>query len=136
MNCGLSSAVVACLFFACAGTMGAQAQAPAKRAMTFDDLAAMQRVAEPEISPDGRSIVYSVGTTEMEANRVAQNIWVVSTSAGSQPRQLTQDGHDSRPQWSPDGKKVAFLSSRDGATAIYVMPAQGGSAKKLTSLAT
>ena len=136
MNRGLKSIALACIFLACSYALRAQAPAPAKRAMTFDDLAAMQRVAEPEISPDGRSIVYSVGTTEMDANRVARNIWVVSTSPGSQPRQLTQDGRDSRPQWSPDAKKIAFLSSRDGATAIYVMAAQGGSAKKITSLST
>jgi len=136
MNRGLKSIALACIFLACLYALRAQAPTPAKRAMTFDDLAAMQRVAEPEISPDGHSIVYSVGTTEMDANRVARNIWMVSTSAGSQPRQLTQDGHDSRPQWSPDGKKIAFLSSRDGATAIYVMPTQGGSAKKITSLST
>ena len=104
--------------------------------MTFEDLMAMQRVAEPQISPDGRFVAYSVGAADMDANRVARNIWVVSTSPGSQPRQLTQTGHDTRPQWSPDGKKIAFLSSREGTPQIYVMPAQGGNAAKLTSLST
>jgi dipeptidyl aminopeptidase/acylaminoacyl peptidase len=134
MNRRLKLLSAACLSLVCVSAIWAQA--PAKRAMTFDDLAAMQRVSEPQISPDGRSVVYSVGTTEMEPNRIARNIWVVSTSPGSQPRQLTQDGHDTRPQWSPDGKKIAFLSSRDGATQIYLMPAQGGGAKKITSLST
>jgi dipeptidyl aminopeptidase/acylaminoacyl peptidase len=119
---------------ACASAL--RAQAPAKRAMTFDDLMAMQRVSEPQISPDGHAVVYTVGTTEMEANRIARNIWVVSTTPGSQPRQLTQSGHDTRPQWSPDGKKISFLSSRDGTTQVYVMAAQGGGAKKITSLST
>ena len=134
MNRRLELLSAACLSLVCVSAIWAQA--PAKRAMTFDDLAAMQRVSEPQISPDGRSVVYSVGTTEMEPNRIARNIWVVSTSPGSQPRQLTQDGHDTRPQWSPDGKKIAFLSSREGATQIYLMPAQGGGAKKITSLST
>jgi dipeptidyl aminopeptidase/acylaminoacyl peptidase len=134
MNRRLKLLSAACLSLVCVSAIWAQA--PAKRAMTFDDLAAMQRVSEPQISPDGRSVVYSVGTTEMEPNRIARNIWVVSTSPGSQPRQLTQDGHATRPQWSPDGKKIAFLSSREGATQIYLMPAQGGSAKKITSLST
>jgi dipeptidyl aminopeptidase/acylaminoacyl peptidase len=113
-----------------------QAQTPAKHAMTFDDLAAMQRVGEPQISPDGRAVVYTVGTTDMDTNRVAHNIWVVSTAPGSQSRQLTQSGHDTRPQWSPDGKSIAFLSNRDGVAYVYVMSAQGGNAKKITSLST
>jgi dipeptidyl aminopeptidase/acylaminoacyl peptidase len=104
--------------------------------MTFEDLMAMQRIGEPVISPDGRFVAYSVGTTEMEANRIARNIWIVSTTPGSEPRQLTQTGHDTRPQWSPDGKKIAFLSSRDGTPQVYVMAAQGGSAAKVTSLST
>jgi dipeptidyl aminopeptidase/acylaminoacyl peptidase len=110
------------------------AQIPSKHTMTFDDLISMQRVGEPQISPDGRFVAYTVGAAEMEANRIARNIWVVSTTPGSQPRQLTQTGRDTRPQWSPDGKKIAFLSGRDGATQIYVMAAQAGSATKLTSL--
>src|SRR6267378_6484973 len=134
MNRSLRSLSLVCISLSCVSALWAQV--PAKHAMTFDDLMGMQRVSEPQISPDGHAVVYTVGTTEMEANRIARNIWVVSTTPGSQPRQLTQDGHDTRPQWSPDGKKIAFLSSRDGATQVYVMAAQGGSAKKITSLST
>jgi dipeptidyl aminopeptidase/acylaminoacyl peptidase len=114
----------------------AQAQTPAKHAMTFDDLMAVERVGEPQISPDGRAVVYTVGTTDMETNRVAHNIWVISTAPGRQPSKLTDSGHDTRPQWSPDGKSIAFLSSREGPAQVYVMPAKGGSAKKITSLST
>jgi dipeptidyl aminopeptidase/acylaminoacyl peptidase len=115
---------------------GLRAQAPAKHAMKFDDLMAVERVGEPQISPDGRAVVYSVGAADMETNRIAHNIWIVSTAPGSQPRQLTDTGHDTRPQWSPDGKSIAFLSSRDGTAQVYVMPAKGGNAKKITSLST
>ena len=124
------------VFFLIVLASSARAQAPAKHAMTFDDLMAVQRVGEPQISPDGRSVAYTLGTTDMETNRIAHNIWVVSTAPGSQSRQLTQSGHDTRPQWSPNGKSIAFLSSREGATQVYVMPAQGGNAKKITSLST
>ena len=123
-------------FFLVVLVSSARAQTPSKHAMTFDDLAGMQRVGEPQISPDGRAVVYTVGAADMDTNRVAHNIWVVPTAAGSQPRQLTQTGHDTRPQWSPDGKTIAFLSGREGATQIYAMPAQGGNAKKITSLST
>jgi len=112
------------------------AQGPSKHAMTFDDLMAVQRVAEPQISPDGRAVAYTVGTPDLDANRIAHDIWFVATAPGSQPRQLTQSGRDTRPQWSPDGKLIAFLSSREGASQVYVMPAQGGNAKKITSLST
>lgn len=123
-------------FFLIAFADSARAQAPSKHAMTFDDLAAVQRVAEPQISPDGRAVVYTVGATDLDTNRIAHNIWIVSTAPGSQPRQLTQTGHDTRPQWSPDGKTIAFLSGREGAPEVYVMPAQGGAEKKITSLST
>jgi dipeptidyl aminopeptidase/acylaminoacyl peptidase len=124
------------VFFLSTLAPSSQAQAPAKHMMTFNDLAAMQRVGEAQISPDGRAVVYTVGTTDMDANRIAHDIWIVSTAPGSQPRQLTQTGQDTRPQWSPDGKSIAFLSSGDGATEVYVMPAQGGNANKITSLST
>ena len=104
--------------------------------MTFDDLAAVQRVGEPQISPDGRAVVYTVGTTDMDTNRIAHDIWIASTAPGSKPRQLTQTGHDTRPQWSPDGKSIAFLSSREGVPQVYSMPAQGGNARRVTALST
>jgi dipeptidyl aminopeptidase/acylaminoacyl peptidase len=104
--------------------------------MTFDDLMAVERVGEPQISPDGRSVVYTVGTADMDTNRIAHNIWIVSTAPGTLPRRLTESGHDTRPQWSPDGKWIAFLSSREGAPQVYVMPAKGGPPKKITSLST
>ena len=134
MNRNLRPLSSACIALVCISFV--QAQAPAKHAMTFDDLTAMQRISEPQISPDGGAVAYTVGAADMDSNRVARNIWVISTAAGSQPRQLTQSGHDTRPQWSPDGKKIAFLSSREGASQIYVMAAQGGNAKKFTSLST
>ena len=82
------------VFFLIVLAPSAWAQAPSKHAMTFDDLMAVQRVGEPQISPDGRDVAYTVGTTDMDTNRIAHNIWGVSTAPGSQPRQLTQSGHD------------------------------------------
>ncbi len=104
--------------------------------MTVDDLLAMQRISDPQISPDGNSVAYAVGTPDVGANRIVRNIWVISTAQGSQPQQLTHGGQDTRPQWSPDGKSIAYLSERDGATQVYLIPAQGGTEKKITSLST
>lgn len=112
---------------------GAAAQANAKRAITFDDLIKLHRVGEAVISPDGSWVAYSLSTPDMEANRGVTNIWAVRTSGGD-AIQLTSGGHDSSPAWSPDGKTLAFLSSRDGNSQVYLLPMDGGEARELTHL--
>lgn len=104
-----------------------------KRAMTFDDLMAMHRVAEPQVSPDGKWVAYSVGTPDLDANRIPRNIWLVPL-AGGEPKQLTRSGRDSHPRWAPDSKRIAFLSSRDGTPQVYVISIEGGEATKLTNV--
>jgi len=113
------------------------AAAPAqKRAITFEDLAAMSRVAEAQISPDGKWVAYSVGTPDLEANRIPRNLWLAATDGSEAPRQLTRSGRDSHPRWSPDGKRIAFVSTRDGAPQIYLISVEGGEATKLTAIST
>jgi dipeptidyl aminopeptidase/acylaminoacyl peptidase len=106
-----------------------------KRAIQFDDLIAMHRLSDPQVSPDGKWVAYVVATPDMQANHAMSNIWIVPESGGEE-RQLTRSGSDSRPRWSPDGKQIAFLSSRDGATQIYVMSVHGGEASRVTFLST
>ncbi len=108
----------------------------AKRAITFDDLIAMHRVAEPQISPDGKWVAYSVGTPDVQANRTARNLWIVASSGSEAPRQLTRSGRDSHPRWSPDGKRIAFVSTRDGSPQIYLINLEGGEATKVTNIST
>jgi len=111
------------------------AQASAKHPITFDDMMKMHRISAPQISTDGKWVAYAVSTPDMEANRNAGNIWLVNT-AGGEAIQLTQSGHDSAPAWSPDGKTLAFLSSREGNSQVYLLSMEGGEAKKLTTLST
>jgi len=107
----------------------------AKHPITFDDMIKMHRVAEPQISPDGKWVAYTVATSDMDGNRNASNIWMVSTAGGA-PQQLTQSGHDSSPTWSPNGKTIAFLSSRSGDSQVYLLSLEGGEAQKFTKLST
>jgi dipeptidyl aminopeptidase/acylaminoacyl peptidase len=116
-----------------AGATGAKPQMAAKRAITFDDMIHMHRISSPEISKDGKWVAYAVATPDMEANRNASDIWIVP-AAGGAAIQLTQRGHDTFPSWSPDGKTLAFLSSRDGNSQVYLLPMDGGEARKLTAL--
>jgi dipeptidyl aminopeptidase/acylaminoacyl peptidase len=110
-------------------------QAAARRAITFKDLISMHRVSDPQLSPDGKWITYTVATPDLDANRTMRNIWLVPAEGG-EGRQLTRGSSDERARWSPDGKKIVFLSSRDGATEIYSLILDGGEAGRITWLST
>ena len=115
--------------------VAAQAQTSEKRAITFQDLISLHRLSEPQLSPDAKWIAYTVSTPDLEANHSVRDIWLVPTSGG-EPRQLTRGGSDTRPRWSPDGRKLAFISARSGTPQIYWIALEGGEATRLTSLST
>ena len=127
------SALASALTLAC-GSVGTAQQAT-KHPITFDDIIKMHRLSEPQISPDGKWVAYTVATPDMDANRNVTNIWLVSTAGGAST-QLTQSGHDSSPVWSPDGSTIAFLSSRSGEAQVYLLSLEGGEAQRLTKLST
>ena len=112
-----------------------QTAAPARRAITFKDLISMQRVDDPQLSPDGKWIAYTVATPDLEANRTLSNIWLIPAGGGL-GRQLTRGSSDQRARWSPDGKKLYFLSSRDGDQEVYSIAFDGGEAGRVTWLST
>jgi len=134
----MKSVIFKCLF-ASAMLLGSGqaicAQESSKHAITFDDMIKMHRIAEPQISPDGKWVAYTVSTPDMDANRGVSNIWIVPAVGGA-AMQLTQSGHDSSAVWSPDGKTLAFLSSRTGESQIYLLSMEGGEAHALTKLST
>lgn len=112
-----------------AGRVAAQST----RAITVDDLLALHRISDPQISPDGAQVAYTVATPDRHANRVARNLWLAPLDGGA-PRQLTFSGRDGSARWSPDGRTLAFLSSRDGSQQIYLLHLTGGEPTRLTSL--
>jgi dipeptidyl aminopeptidase/acylaminoacyl peptidase len=128
--CAVSAAVILL-----AGGANLRAQESAKHAIAFDDMIAMHRVAEAELSPDGKWAAYTVATPDMDANRNATNLWMAPV-AGGDAVQLTRTGKDSSPKWSPDGKTIAFLSVRSGDSQVYVLSMEGGEAHPLTKLST
>ena len=111
------------------------AQEAAKHAITFDDMIRLHRISEAHVSPDGKWAAFTVSTPDMDANRGVSNIWVAPTTGGK-AMQLTQSGHDTSPVWSPDGKTLAFLSSRSGESQVYLLSMEGGEAHALTHLST
>ncbi len=102
-----------------------------------NDLLGLKRIADPEVSPDGKWVAYTVREPDIDANKFKSHIWIVSTDGG-EPRQLTShEKGESRAKWSPDGKSIAFLSARSGSQQVWLLPMEGGGeARQLTSLST
>ncbi|HFE65066.1 MAG TPA: S9 family peptidase, partial [Caldithrix sp.] len=108
----------------------------AKRPIQFEDMFAMGRVADPQISPDGQWIAYTVTYYDIAKNSHNSDIYLISAD-GKTTKQLTfSDKSDSSPRWSPLGNELAFISTRDGSAQIYLLNMKGGEAQKVTAIPT
>jgi dipeptidyl aminopeptidase/acylaminoacyl peptidase len=118
---------------ALAATPGAMA---APRGLTIEDLASMERVGSPALSPDASRVVYTVRSTSLEKNRGITQLWMIDLRAAKPvPQQLTShDASSLDPEWSASGDAVYFLSSRSGSSQVWRLPVGGGEAVKVTSL--
>ena len=123
----------ACFFFYLLTATAAQALAAGKP-MTIDDLLAVKTVSDPQISPDSRRVVYVVSEIDRDANKSNSSLWGVPLAGGTSRRLTTSPGANNHPRWSPDGKNIAFVSSRSGSSQIWLLPADGGEAHQLTKL--
>ncbi|MDR7483339.1 MAG: S9 family peptidase [Armatimonadota bacterium] len=115
----------------------------ARRLITADDLLRIRFPHDPALAPDGRRAAFALAWLDAERNDVRARLWVVDT-AGGRPEPFTAEGaRDARPVWSPDGRWIAFLSTRSGAQRgrrqpalqLWVLPANGGEARQLTFFA-
>ena len=103
------------------------------RNITIDDYFQIRDVSQPELSPDGQWVAYAVRTRMLKEDKNEQRLWMVSTHGGD-PISMTAEGvSSSHPRWSPDGKYLAFLSSRNnGKTQVWLLNRLGGEATHLT----
>ena len=139
------------------------AVAQAKHPFTFEDMMKLKRVGEPEISPDGKWVIFSVVDVDLEANTKTPHIWIVPLVAepesgsreksgmphvspnlrdqGSKERVLISDQDGDRPRWAPDGKRFAFTSTKEGGSQVWIAEFDGAAGAvtatyKLTDIVT
>jgi dipeptidyl aminopeptidase/acylaminoacyl peptidase len=110
----------------------AGAQSPAAARFTVQEMLKIQRVADPQLSPDGRWVAYQITVPDVAANRNRTQLYVVAV-AGGEPKQLTSGTSSaSTPRWSPDGRLLAFVNGGQ----IWTMNADGSDRKQLTNIST
>jgi dipeptidyl aminopeptidase/acylaminoacyl peptidase len=117
-----------------AALLSLAAIAQTKRPMTFDDLMAIKRIGDAQISPDGSRVAYVVTDVDKNLNRGKRSVWAVPSSGGASQQLITSDKNDYSPRWSADGKWIAFLSTREGAPQIFVAGADGSNPRKVTGV--
>jgi dipeptidyl aminopeptidase/acylaminoacyl peptidase len=114
----------------------AAAPAAEKKPLTIEDVWAIPRVGAPVLSPDGRTAAFAVSVYDAEEDKSNADIWLLDLASGASRRLTANKGPDTSPAFSPDGRRVAFLSKReaDKATQIYVIATDGGEAERLTEM--
>lgn len=110
--------------------VAADATAQSKRPMTFDDYAAVRVVSDPQLSPDGSTVLYGLRTTDVEANKRNGVTFSISTKGGTPQRFPSSSVAASETRWSPDGKRVAYIAGGQ----LWIADANGSNAKQLTTL--
>jgi dipeptidyl aminopeptidase/acylaminoacyl peptidase len=108
--------------------------AVAQTSFTFAEMMKIRRVGDPQLSPDGRTVAFTIGEVNMSQNRILTQIYTMPVHGdGGAPRQITRgERSNSTPRWSPDGKKIAFTTGGQ----IWTMDADGDDKKQITKIST
>ena len=114
----------------------AASSAQEHRAPTVDELIAFRSPDSATLSPDGRFVAYTVRDTLWAENTYGVQLWLANTRTGEIVKLTNSIGVNRDPAWSPDGRWLAFISSRDGVSQIFVISPSGGEARPLTNVTT
>src|SRR5487761_2574314 len=124
------------LLMACGAIAAAQTRAQSRSGITAEDYFSFEFLSDPQLSPDGEWVAYTVATIDQKANKRVSRIWIVPAD-GSQPPTLFagETAPSSSPRWSPNGRSLSFLSARDGGRPqIWLLPRTGGEARRVSNV--
>ncbi|HEU5321103.1 MAG TPA: hypothetical protein VFX28_09885, partial [Methylomirabilota bacterium] len=103
------------------------------RPFTLEDVVAFRTIDDLRVSPDGKAVVFALTGARLEEGRYETDLYLVRLEDGGPVRRLTSaDADDEKPRWSPDGRRIAFLSGRGGAKQVWVLRREGGEAEQVT----
>ncbi|MFY9608850.1 MAG: S9 family peptidase [Blastocatellia bacterium] len=129
--------VIVCLLLTGFTAPHSFSQSTEKRVLSLDDLAAIRTVLDPQVSPEGNWVAYTVRTLDMKEDKRNSHVWMTSWD-GARTLQLTSSkDSESSPRWSPDGQYLAFLSGRgsdEEIDQVWLMNRAGGEAERMTEL--
>lgn len=107
--------------------------APAQnRTYTIEEMLKIRRVDDPQISPDGKRVTFTIGDVNFDGNRIVKQIYVMSIDGGGLKQLTNGDRTSTTPRWSPDGKKIAFTTG----SQVWVMDSDGDNKEQITKIST
>lgn len=124
--------VVSMIYFVVLLTMPTLSKAGATHPFSVHDMLAMDRIGDPQVSPDGRRVVFVLRETDLEANRGRTDLWLVNVDGTGLRRLTSHTASDSNPRWMPDGQSILFLSSRSDSSQVWRIRVDGGEAEQVT----
>jgi len=116
------------------GLEGSPALAQESHPFDVHDLWAMDRISDPQVSPDSAWIVFGLSSLDLEGNRRRSDLWMVRTDGSELQRLTTHPASEFNPRWAQDGSAVFFLSTRSGSSQVWKLPVDGGEAQQVTKL--
>jgi dipeptidyl aminopeptidase/acylaminoacyl peptidase len=120
------------LVLACAAPLLVQKSFAQKQPFDVLTMLKLARISEPQLSPDGKLVAFTVQTVDLDRNSKPKQIYVVPLNGGL-PRQITRDGADNeRPRWSPDSKQIFYVSNRDGSMQVWRMDPDGNNTRQIS----
>ena len=110
---------------------------PTPRPLEVADFFKILGVDDPQISPDGRWVAYTVSTSDLKKDEVTTRIWMVPAAGGEPVAMTSEERSASQPRWSPDGRYLAFMAApEDGEDQVWTLFREGGEAVMVTDTAS